>query len=438
MEQSPGKRATIEKIRSLLSRLVGGEVASKELLLLLVAIAAGLAVRVAYVLVTYDHPLAGDEPEYYLEGLRATEGRWFWTDRPFDVPHAGMWKAPGYPAWVSAVYIVFGVGVGKLLLLQTLLLGPTVIVLTWLLARRLFDSRVATAAAFVGALYPHMWQWEGRLYPEALALPLGVLLLLLVLERDPTPRLAVAVGVVMAASLLARPTAFFFLAGVAVAWWMAAGARRGTLMLGLATVVMVLLIAPWTARNYRVAGDFIPLSMQDGAAYGTFNDDAANDPRSPYAWRVRTRREEELFNGPPISDATFREELQRRALDYIEEHPDSLLKAFFWNGLSRTWDIRRPQYAIDEVAFEGRNEKVSIVGIAAYYVLLAAALIALWRLRARRTLVFPLLAMALAASVVFTSAAATRYRLPLEPMIVILACTVLVTRIDRRRGGVGS
>jgi len=198
-------------------------------------------------------------------------------------------------------------------------------------------------------------------------------------------------------------------------------------------LVMVVLIAPWTARNHRVADDFIPLSMQDSAAYGTFNDDAASDPRSPFAWRVRTTREMELFNGPPVPDAEFRKTLQRRAVDYVKEHPDSLPKAFFWNGLSRTWDIRRPGYAIEEVAFEGRNRTVSIVGIAAYYVLLLGALIALWRLRARRTLVFPLLAMALGASVVFTSAAATRYRLPLEPMIVVLACSVFVSFGDRRR-----
>ena len=301
-----------------LGRLTGSEPSRREVVLLLAAIALGLGLRVGYVLATYDHPLAGDEPEYYLEGVRATQGKWFWTDRPYDIPHAGMWKSPGYPAWVSVVYLILGVGVGKLLLLQTVLLGPIVIVLIWALARRLFDERVATAAGFVGAVYPHMWQWEGRLYAESLALPLGILLLLLVLEREPTPRRAVAVGAVMAAGMLVRPTSFFFFAGIAVAWWMAAGARRGTLMLGLSVLVMVLLIAPWTARNYRVAEDFIPISMQDSAAYGTFNDDAANDPRSPYAWRVRTRREEDLFNGPPVPDAEFREELQSRALDYIK------------------------------------------------------------------------------------------------------------------------
>ena len=421
-------------VRATVGRLAGGEVERRELVLLLGAIALGLAVRVVYVLLTHDHTLAGDEPEYHLEGIRATEGRWFWTDRPFGIEHAGMWKAPGYPAFVGVVYELFGVSVRKLLLLQTLLLGPVVIFLSWLLARRLFDARVAVAAAFVAAVYPHMWQWEGRLYAEALALPLGLLLLLLVLERAPTPRLAALVGAVMAASLLVRPSSFFFFAGVAVAWWLEAGLRRGALLLALSVVVCVVLVAPWTARNQRVAGDFIPISMQDSAAYGTFNDDAANDPRSPYAWRVRTRREADLFDGPPIPDAEFRDELLRRAREYVKEHPWSLAEAFFWNGLSRTWDVRRPAYAIDEVDFEGRDEGVSIAGIAMYYVLLVAALAALWRLRRRRSLVLPVLAMALAASVVFTTIAATRYRLPLEPVIVVLACSVLVSGRAATRG----
>jgi hypothetical protein len=134
-----------------------------------------------------------------------------------------------------------------------------------------------------------------------------------------------------------------------------------------------------------------------------------------------------------VPDAEFRRVLQRRALHYIKEHPDSLPKAFFWNGLSRTWDIRRPAYAIDEVAFEGRNKAVSIAGIAVYYVLLVAALVALWRLRARRSMVYPLLAMALGASVVFTAAAATRYRLPLEPALVVLASYAFVATLDKYR-----
>lgn len=114
-------------------------------------------------------------------------------------------------------------------------------------------------------------------------------------------------------------------------------------------------------------------------------------------------------------------------------------QAFFWNGLSRLWDVRNPARALDEVPFEGRSEAVTAVGLAMYLPLLALALWALWRLRARRALVLPVLAVALAASVVYTSASGTRYRAPLEPLeplVVALACsTPLIAWAGARLAG---
>ncbi len=179
---------------------------------------------------------------------------------------------------------------------------------------------------------------------------------------------------------------------------------------------------PWTIRNTIVNdGDVIPISVQDAAAYGTFNDDAAGDPVYPYAWRPLISEMPAVFEGPPVSDAAVRSGAQQAAFDYIGEHPFSLAEAFYWNGLSRLWDVRRPARALDEVPFEGRSEAVTTAGLAMYYVLLALALLALWRHRRRREIVLPVLAIALAASVVFTSASGTRYRAPLEPLIAILA-----------------
>ena len=63
-----------------------------------------------------------------------------------------------------------------------------------------------------------------------------------------------------------------------------------------------------------------------------------------------------MLEGPPVGDGELRSELQDAALDYIGEHPLSVLEAFYWNGLSRFWDVRRPAYAVDEAAPEGRSE----------------------------------------------------------------------------------
>ena len=90
--------------------------------------------------------------------------------------------------------------------------------------------------------------------------------------------------------------------------------------------------------------------------------------------------------------------------------------------------MRRPARAIDEVPFEGRSEAVTTAGLAMYYVLLPLALLGLWRHRRRREILLPVLAIALAASVVFISASGTRYRAPLEPLIAVLAVAALAAR----------
>jgi hypothetical protein len=98
-----------------------------------------------------------------------------------------------------------------------------------------------------------------------------------------------------------------------------------------------------------------------------------------------------------------------------------VLQAFFWNGLSRLWDIRHRSRSLAEVPFEGRSRLVTNLGLDAYDVLLPLALIGLWRARRRRYIVLGLLALAFGASIVFTTDSGTRYRAPLEPVIAVLA-----------------
>ena len=399
----------------------------RELGLVAAAMGVGLVIRIAYVLITKDHALAGDELEHDLQARFILDGHWFWSTTPYGIPHPSLWKPPGYIAWVGVWYSIVGDDPDRVFLVQAFL-GPVTIALTWLLGRRLFNPTVGIVAAALVAIYPLAWQFEVRLYSEALAIPLTLVVLLLVLDRVPTPRRAALVGAVMGVSLLVRPTAVMLFAGVLVAWWLAAGLRRGTAMTALAVVVAALVVAPWTYRNYQEEGGFVPISVQDAAGFGVFNDVAANDPKFPYAWRAEVPGALALLERrPPLNDTEFRSELQDQMWDYIGDHPESVPKAFFWNGLSRLWDVRRPSYPVAEVPFEGRTKSVTIAGLVMYYVLLPLALVALWRMRRRRReLVLPLLAIALAASVVFTLDAGTRYRATLEPVIALLAASTAV------------
>ena len=374
----------IDRLRPILGRLAGREVDRREAQILFLLIAFGLALRIVYVLATKGHTLQGDEITYDIEGRLAADGRWFYTDRPFGIVHEGMWKAPGYPALIGTVYSVLGTSVTRLLLVQTLI-GPVTIFLLWLLARRLFDRRLALVAAGVATFYPHLWQWEVRMYPDGLALPFALA------GDDPRagetahrpPRRgggggdgcgdARAAHAVL--PLRARRGGFLDRVG---------GPPRATAHRSLGAVAATL-IAPWTIRNYVVADDFIPISMQDAAAYGTFNDDSKNDERLPWAWRPLTTRDRDLLDPRrPIPDGEWRSRIQDRAYDYMKENPESVPLAFFWNGLVRTWDVWRPSNALLSVDFEGATYWIAAVGLGMWWVVLAAGLLALWRLRARR------------------------------------------------------
>ena len=419
--------AAAARARARLARVPRRELWALGALLLLSS-----AVVLVYVAATEPIELRGDMGEYHSEGVFFTEGKAWWTTLPFGIAHAGAWKAPVYPAWVGLWYELLGASAARVAIVQGLVLAPLGVLLTWMLGRRLLGPAVGLGAAAIVAVFPLVWEYYGLLYPEALAVPAALLLYLLFLERPPTARLAVAVGVVAGVGVLIRPSSIFAFAGILAAWVLAAGWRRGSGLTALAVAVAALTVAPWTIRNYVVSdGELIPVSVQDGAAYGTFNDEAAGDPTYPYAWRYALRDPPAVLEGPPVGDGELRTELQDAALDYIGEHPLSVLEAFYWNGLSRFWDVRRPAHAVDEAAPEGRSEGLAVAGIALYYVIGVAALVGLWRLRHRRTLVVPLLAMALAASVVFTVASATRYRAPLEPLLAILAVAAVAPAASR-------
>lgn len=405
----------------------------REIAWVLAAMALAVIARLAYVLATSGHVLAGDEIGYHQTAILATQGNWFWTECCFGIPHESLQKAPGYPAWLSFWYVLLGPRPDVVMGIQALL-APFTIGLTWLLGRRLFSPAVGVAAAFVAAIAPNVWQYDVLLYSEVLATPLTLLVLLLVLDRGVDHRRVLAVGALLGVALLVRPSSVLLFAGVLVAWWVVAGARRGITYTAAAAGVAALVVAPWAVRNLIVEPDrFTPISIQSSAAFGTFNEEAASDPVWPYKWRPDTPVARELLAGPPLDDAALAEALDAATRAYIADHPLSVPQAFFWNGVSRLWDLRRPQRAIDSARFEGRGRAIATAALIGYWVMVPFALAALWQARRRTALVAPLLAVALAASVVYTADGGTRYRAPLEPVIVVLACASTASAAARLR-----
>ena len=372
------------RVRTALSRAAGETLGRRELQLLTAALALGVAVRLIYAIATRHYPLSGDEPEYDAEGWLIAHGHLFWTRLPYGLLHAGAWKAPGYPAWVGFWYALVGHHPVAVKLAQ-IPLGAATIALSWLLARRLFGARTAGAAAILVALYPLAFQYEELLYSEALATPLTLAVLLVIFTGRPSRQRALTCGLLVGALLLIRPSSAFLMLGALVAWIIVSGWKAGIGLTALTTAAALLVVAPWTVRNAIVLHGFLPIAVDDAALYGTFNVQSAHDPLWPYAWRPDPPSVKAIFDARhPLGDIELHSRLVSTATTYISNHPQSLLEAFYWNGLSRLWDIRHRSRSLTEVPFEGRSRFITNVGLDIYDVLLPLALIGLWRARRRR------------------------------------------------------
>lgn len=401
---------------------------TRERRLVAAAVVVAVGVRLAYVLLTQDHALAGDEVEYDIEARYAADGRFLWTTTPYGEPHASTWKAPVYPALLGALYALVGPAPDRALVLQTLLLAPLTILATWQLGRRLAGPAVGVVAAFGVALYPGAWQYDVRLYSESVSTPLTTATLA-VLVAAASRRSWALVGGLVGVGVLVRPSSVLLLAGVAVVAWARHGPRGGTARLLAVVAIAVAVVAPWSVRNALLPGPWVPVSVQSGAAYGVFNDDAAQDDDHRWAWRPLPRRDVDLFARERTDGELYRD-LLGRAGDYVRENPGSVPQAFWANGVQRLWDLRSPSDALFEVQFEGRTRAVAAVALGAYWPLLVLAvggLVRLWR-SGRREVVLAVAALALASSVVYTTDGGTRYRAPLEPLVVVLAATALPRR----------
>src|SRR5579884_142740 len=407
-----------------------GAVTRRELTLLMLLCVVALVVRIAAVLAHGHTMLVGDQRNYSAAGQLLARGRFGWEVEPFRPAHPSAFKAPLYPLWVGVLYSILGVHSEAVELVQAMVSLLTILCV-WLMARRLFGPSVAVVAAALLAIYPLAWDHVTTLYPEAIAVPGYAAILWGTLGRRPTVRRAAAVGAACGVMMLLRPASVVLLVAVMVAWTVVSSWRRAMTLGGTTVACAALVIAPWTIRNAIVLHAFIPISEEDSAIEGTFNAVSASDRSAPYAWRAYTPLALRLLaERPRPTEVEIRSVRLHAALHYIERHPASLFAAFFWNGLSRTWDIRGMSQVLADARLEGRGPTLARTGIIMYWILLPFALVGTWRLRRRKELLAPILVLAIGTSIVYTAVAGTRYRAPLEPVIAMLAVSVFAPRLN--------
>jgi hypothetical protein len=247
------------------------------------AVAVALALRLAFALGYWtDKPLTHDEREYLELAASLAEGRGLrYPPPPPDAPYEERYgRAPLYPVFIAAIRTLGG----ESALLRNVRVAQCFVgaLGVWCLARlagRAGGARAEVAGAWLAAIYPPLVWTSAYILTESVYVTLAAVVLLAAgtaIDRDDSSRATdvkagIAGGLLGGAAALVRPSMLFFLL-VAGVW---ALARRRFALVATLAAASLLVVAPWTLRNYREHGRVF-VASEGGLTFWT-----GNHPLSP-------------------------------------------------------------------------------------------------------------------------------------------------------------
>lgn len=242
-------------------------------------------------------------------------------------------RLPGYPAFLAAVFAIFGVGHYRAVLVAQVLVDVATCFLIADLARRLFSVRVAKAAFLLASLCPFLATYAAAALTETLEISLTALALdcaLAGLETLPEKHLRpwLGCGLAVGGAILLRPDGGLLLLGIEMylaflwvrAWRNKTQASRPRphplgqllrvgLILGLISLAP---LVPWAWRNLHTLHRFEPLAPRYANQEGEFVPAGFN--RWVKTWIADYASVEEIY-WPVPGDTVDPDKLPARAFD---------------------------------------------------------------------------------------------------------------------------
>ena len=188
---------------------------------------------------------------------------------PWGLDNATRWP-PAYPAALAVLYKLFGWHLALAKGLNIAVAAVTV-ALVYLVARRIFDGRVAFLGAIVLAAFPGQIYFSTLVLSETFFAMTFMLVFLLALfwtvERDGSWWQLLVLGLAVGFASQARSEGIFLAPIIVVLWLLVVRPWRRLLRyVPLLLVGTMLALTPWTVRNAIQADQFVPL-RGDGMGY---------------------------------------------------------------------------------------------------------------------------------------------------------------------------
>ena len=395
---------------------------------------AAFALRAGYSLF---HPVgtpAADAMGYDRIGWNIAQGLGFCLEPGVPTSIRG----PGYPAFLALLYRLFGHSTAVVQWFQALT-GAATSLLAYGIARRAFSETTARAAAWAVCVYPVLVAYDSMLLSESLFTMLLALCLWLLLRSGDAegPLGYLPAGAVLGAATLTRPTTIMF-PGVVLLVMLLRRERALAPKVLLLAAGFAAVVAPWTARNYRRFGVFLPVSTRGVVAlYAT--SVMASEPGASFddgmkrigtGWEAfRLSPEGAGPDAAVLYDRKLGDEARRRIRSHPGGYARMVLKNFgdFWlTSHSALFGVDKP---VQEYREAGSLGPIALrAGLMALQAaLLTAAGLGFWRSRAdwRRWVLLGVTLLYFNMHVLFDRIG--RYHVPVLPYLLMAAAACLTS-----------
>ncbi len=405
----------------------------------LAAFALAVILRVAWVIwVDRTGFVLNDALMYHTNAESIVNGQGF---RPPWGGVSAQWP-PGYSLVLAGVYWVVGVRplAGELL---NAVVGAATVVLLMMFVERVIDRRTAIVAGVALAVMPGPIMWADVLVSETLFMGLFVLLFVVLAYCRPTWGWLVAIGLVIGIGANVRGEAMTWGLLPIVFFWPSSTRAQLVRRVGVIALVAIATLVPWAIRNAVVMDAFVPTGTNASHTLWVGHNPGATGGQvyPPPGF------DDQFSPESPARELESSKALRSEAIDYMLSHPLRELEliplklihlnrgdSYVFDWVNSVPPGESPPVAAIDV------ERIGVLADAAYFAVLAATVfgaVFLGRRFWREPLMRCIAASFLTALFLygFLYYGNYRYRLAYEPLMIVVAATML-TRVWTTRGRV--
>ena len=363
-----------------------------------------LLVRIIFVLVL---PLpAPDACQYDRCALSIVNGTGF----PADLIN----RAPLYPLFLSVIYLIFGHTFLAVRIIQSIL-GAIICLFVYSIGKRIFkNEKAAILGAAVAIICPSLIASNSYILTETLSTFLLTISVILLMKawKEKKIRNWLAGGIFLGLSTLCRPVTLFFPFFLLLVLLLFFKKRlQNFIFVLIFSMAMTGIILPWTVRNYLVFRQFIPVTTSGGfnlwaGSYLPWNGN--------YNYRDLSAADN-LVKG--LSPIEANRKFFQEGIENIRRNPGAYLILSI-KKLRRFW----LQIPGGERVLEGKKlQKILIFTF--HYILLIFFLLGLYLClkEGRKKIFIPLLMIFYFTFIHVFLLAIPRYRIPIMPLVLIIA-----------------